>query len=90
MKDQLEQALQINYTDIFEWTQTSAGRIMIDRRAMLLYHPTDHAEELEVITRWLIMHHVEVSSPWNDGCWDYFRQQISDGQSGIILVGHSS
>jgi chromo domain-containing protein 1 len=88
LKDKLEQALKLNFVDLFEWDQTTAGRTMVDRRAMLLFHPLNHAEELEIITRWLLMHHVEVSSAWYEGSWDYFRQQTSENRSGIILVGH--
>lgn len=82
----IEQALQIEFADVFEWGENEKGKIMLDRRAMLLYHPEDHCKELEVITRWLLMHHVEVSSVFQDGCWDYFRQQTTKGRSGVIIV----
>jgi len=87
LNEAIEQALKIDFTDLFEWSQDENGHTMSDRRALLLYHPVDHFEELEVITRWLLMHHVEVSSAWHEGCWDYFRQQIAKGGSGVVIVG---
>lgn len=86
-KDIIDNALQISFNDLFEWGEDVTGKTMLDRRALLLYHPEDHVEDLEIITRWLLMHHVEVSNPWYDGCWDHFRQQIAKGGSGIVMVG---
>jgi hypothetical protein len=90
LKLSIEQALKVDFTDIFKWGEDQNGPIMMDRKALLLYHPEDHSEELEMITRWLLMHHVEVSSVWSAGCWDYFRQQITTGGSGVIVVSDSS
>jgi hypothetical protein len=90
LKLSIEQALKVDFTDIFEWGEDKNGPIMLDRKALLLFHPEDHSEELEIITRWLLMHHVEVSSVWSAGCWDYFRQQITTGGSGVIVVSDSS
>lgn len=86
MKDRLEQALQISFVDLFAWNQDESSAVMLERRAMLLFHPVHHAEEVEIITRWLLMHHVEVSSAWHEGSWVYFRQQITEERSGVILV----
>jgi chromo domain-containing protein 1 len=86
LNENIEQALKINFLDLFEWGRDEKGKIMLDRRVLLLYHPVDHAEDLEVITRWLLMHHVEVSSPWFQGCWDYYQQQLDNGGSGIVIV----
>lgn len=88
MKDRLEQALQISFVDLFAWSQDESSAVMLERRAMLLFHPVHHAEEVEIITRWLLMHHVEVSSAWYEGSWDYFRQQITEERSGVILVSN--
>lgn len=60
---------------------------ILDRRAFLIFHPGDHSKELELITRWLLMHHVEVCSFWFDGSWDYFRQKVKAGGSGVVIVG---
>lgn len=81
----LEQALKVNFTQLFELGEDS----MLDRRAMLFYHPVDHYEELELITRYLLLHNVEVSSAWNEGCWEYFRKQITRGGTGVVIVSQS-
>jgi chromo domain-containing protein 1 len=62
---------------------------VLDRRAFLVYHGEQHAEYLNVITRWLLMHHVEVFSACSEGAWDRFQQQIRGGGSGVIIVSHT-
>lgn len=57
-----------------------------ERKALLLYHPEDHSEDLELITRWLLMHECEVGNMWYDGAWSHFRQEMADGKSGILIV----
>jgi len=42
--------------------------------------------EFEIITRWLLMHHVQVSSASYAGGWADFQQQILKGGTGIIIV----
>jgi hypothetical protein len=42
--------------------------------------------ELDLITRWLLMHHVEVSNTWYDGAWSHFRELTIDGRSGVVIV----
>lgn len=86
LKHTIEETVKIKFDDLFGWSSSGNSVSMVNRRAILLYHPEDHSEELEVITRWLLMHYVEVSSAWYNGSWDYFRQQILKGRSGIILV----
>lgn len=55
--------------------------------AVLLFHPVDHIEELELITRWLLLHHVAVLNGWSDGFWDIFRAQMSDpAVTGTVIV----
>lgn len=56
------------------------------RQAMLLYHPNEHTQELELITRWLLMHSVKVASLWYDGAWNRFREDVAERKSGIIIV----
>jgi hypothetical protein len=86
LKHAIEEAVKIEFNNLFGWSSSGNSLTMVNRRAILLYHPEDHSEELEVITRWLLMHHVEVSSAWYNGSWDYFRQQILKGGSGVIMV----
>lgn len=59
---------------------------MMSRKAFLLFHPQQHLEELDIITRWLLMHHVEVGNAWFDGSWEHFKEQILHGESGVIIV----
>ncbi|KAH8716840.1 hypothetical protein GQ44DRAFT_730366 [Phaeosphaeriaceae sp. PMI808] len=86
MKDLIEQALKIDFISLFEWGEDEMGQVMLDKRALLVYNPKYHSEELEVLTRWLLIHHVEVSSAWFEGCWDYFQRQIAKGGSGIVIA----
>jgi hypothetical protein len=81
-----EHALKIDFVSLFERGEDGNGKLMLDRRALLLYHPVSHAEDMEAITRWLLMHHVEVYSPWYDGCWDQYTQHLNAGGSGIVIV----
>ena len=60
--------------------------VRLDRRAFLLFHPEDHAEEHELIVRWLLMHHVEVYTLLVDGAWDHFESKILGGGSGVIMA----
>lgn len=80
MKAKIEQACTLDFTDMFK---------SVDRKAFLLFHPEEHAEELDIIMRWLLMHHVEVGNAWYDGSWDYFKHQILKGGSGVIIVSCS-
>jgi hypothetical protein len=86
MTRDIELALKITFTDLFEWGDDGTKRIMLDRKAFLLYHPTDHTEQLDLITRWLLMHHVEVCSAWLPGGWHYYKQLVARGWSGIVIV----
>jgi hypothetical protein len=88
MKQLLDQFMKITFTDLFAWGENESGKIMLDRRACLLFHPVSHLKSLNLITRWLLLHHVEVSSPWYAGFWDYYTQQLCNGGSGIIIVSH--
>ncbi|KAF2129023.1 hypothetical protein P153DRAFT_431837 [Dothidotthia symphoricarpi CBS 119687] len=84
MKQKIEQICKLDFTDMFTGNRDEGA--IVDRRAFLLYHPQDHVEELDLITRWLLMHHVEVGNAWYDGSWDHFKQQITGGGSGIIIA----
>lgn len=58
----------------------------LGRRAMMLYSPEHHPEATDLITRWLLMHDVQVSNLWYDGAWTQFHKDASEGKSGIIIV----
>jgi hypothetical protein len=71
---------------MFTYNHDQNSDAISDRRAFVLFHPEDHMEELELITRWLLMHHVEVYSFWSDGAWKHFKEQIAKGGTGVIIV----
>ncbi|KAH7412140.1 hypothetical protein DE146DRAFT_602329, partial [Phaeosphaeria sp. MPI-PUGE-AT-0046c] len=85
-KREIEVALKTEFTALFEWSDDGSDRVMLERRALLIFHPVDHQEELELLTRWLLMHHVEVSNAWFPGAWPYYKQRIIAGGSGIVIV----
>lgn len=85
-KHEIEEALHVTFTSLFEWSDNGAERVMLDRKALLVFHPVDHQEELELLTRWLLLYHVEVSNAWLPGAWYYHREQIITGGSGIVIV----
>lgn len=62
------------------------GRIPLQRKAFLLYHPVEHKAELDLVTAFLLMHNVEVFPSWMAGAWDCFRQDMVQGGPGVILV----
>ncbi|KAF2006186.1 hypothetical protein P154DRAFT_529874 [Amniculicola lignicola CBS 123094] len=82
MKCVIEEATQLNFQKIF----AGNGTALLSRRAFLFFHPEQHAEELELITRWLLMHHVEVSNFWTDGSWGPFTNHVTRGGTGVILT----
>lgn len=82
MKQRIEHALKIKFKDMFNW----GNDVILDRKAFLLFHPVDHAEELELLTRWLLMHHVDISNPWFQGGWEHFTEQLANGGSGVVIV----
>ncbi|PZC97145.1 hypothetical protein A1F95_04945 [Pyrenophora tritici-repentis] len=77
-------ALKLNFKDMF--ARSDGANPFVDRRAFLFYHPEQHAEELALITRWLMMYHVQIGSATHEGAWEHFRQQIEQGGSGIIIA----
>ena len=84
LKKSIESACKLDFMDMFEGDKENT---VLDRRAFVIFHPGDHSKELELITRWLLMHHVEVCSFWFDGSWDYFRLKVKAGGSGVVIVG---
>ncbi|KAF2878196.1 hypothetical protein BDV95DRAFT_480552 [Massariosphaeria phaeospora] len=86
LKRKIEDICKLDFKIIFQYNGDGLKESVLDRRAFLIFHPEDHSEELELITRWLVMHHVEVCSFWFEGSWDYFKGQISDGGTGVIIT----
>jgi chromo domain-containing protein 1 len=79
----------LEFEDMFASNDGEEAVNLVQSRAFLMYHPEDHFEDLEVITRWLLLHHVQVASASYQGAWAVFKQQILQGGSGIIIVCNS-
>lgn len=77
---------KLDFQDMFATNDSETTIDPVERRAFLFFHPEDHFVELEVIVRWLLMHHVQVSSASYTGGWADFQQQILEGGTGIIIV----
>jgi len=86
LKQGIENACKLNFTEIFSYNYDQHSEAVLDRRAFVLFHPEDHMEELELITRWLLMHHVDVYSFWSDGAWHRFKEGIFKGETGVIIA----
>ena len=61
---------------------------ILERRAMLLYSPHDHSQEVELITRWLLMHDVKVNL-WYDGAWSISEEDAAREEPAVIIVSLS-
>ena len=83
---QIERFYNLDITEMFSSGVPGREDDVLERRAMLLYHPEDHSEEIELITRWALMHNVEVGNLWYDGAWNHFQQDVVNGRTGIIIV----
>jgi hypothetical protein len=86
MSEAIEKALGFSFKDLFSWGDDKNGPIMLDRRAFLLYHPEDHLKELDLITRCLMGHHVEIGSAWFEGSWQAYAQKLLQTGSGVVFV----
>lgn len=87
MKLKIERALKTDFLHMFQWSQDERGKNMLDRKAFLLYHPVENQEELELVTRWLWLNHVEVSNARFEGAWEqYAREYVEKKHSSGILV----
>ncbi|KAF2710940.1 hypothetical protein K504DRAFT_465972 [Pleomassaria siparia CBS 279.74] len=82
-KEMVETACKLDFTDMFG-NDGEGG--FLNGKAFLVYHPGDHAKQMELIARWLLLHDVEVCSFWLDGSWEYFKQDIMGGGSGVIIA----
>jgi chromo domain-containing protein 1 len=85
LKTSIEQACRLDFTDMFS-INVNEREVALAKRAFLVFHPEAHAAEIDLITRWLLMHHVAVSNTWYDGAWNYFREQTIESGSGIVIV----
>ncbi|KAH3915015.1 hypothetical protein HBH56_083340 [Parastagonospora nodorum] len=89
MKLKIEKVLKTDFSHMFQWSQDEGEKSMLDRKAFLLYHPVDNQEELELMTRWLMLHHVEVRNAYFEGAWrQYAREHVEQKSSSGILVVH--
>jgi chromo domain-containing protein 1 len=86
LNHRIETVCKLNFKEMFSYNGQGNGDIALDRRAFLIYHSQDHMRELELITRWLLMHHVEVFSLWSDGAWEQFWNGTRQGETGVIIV----
>ena len=80
----IESIFQLDYGDVFG--DAHEVEKMLDPLAFVLFHPEHEHEKLELITRWLLMHHVEVCPIWIHGSWEYFLEKIEAGGTGVILA----
>ncbi|CAI6328565.1 unnamed protein product [Periconia digitata] len=87
LKKRIEQACKLNFKEMFVYNSETVQDATLDKRAFLVFHPCHHLEELEVLTRWLLIHHVEVFNFWsNGGEWDAFKNEIAQGGTGIVIT----
>jgi chromo domain-containing protein 1 len=82
----IELACKLNFKDMFASNDGEKDISLLDRKAFLVYHPEQHSEELAVITRWLLMHHVQIGNAHYEGAWEHFQLQIRKEGSGVIIV----
>ncbi|KAF1961457.1 hypothetical protein CC80DRAFT_464352 [Byssothecium circinans] len=86
-KKKMEAVCRLNFEDMFTYNGSDDAEAILERRAFLFYHPTDHAEELEMMTRWLLTHRVEVFNFWSEGSWEQFQKETrDDGRTGVIMA----
>jgi chromo domain-containing protein 1 len=86
MSEAMEKALGFNFENLFSWGDDENGPIMLDHRALLLYHPEDHLKELDLITRCLMGHHVNIGSAWFEGSWQAYAEEVLKTGSGVVFV----
>ncbi|KAF2742168.1 hypothetical protein M011DRAFT_472483 [Sporormia fimetaria CBS 119925] len=58
----------------------------LDKKAFMIFHPAEHLKELDMITRWLLAHSVEVYPLGKAGAWEAFSRHILAGGTGTILA----
>lgn len=86
LKHEIEKTLKLDFSKMFVYNNDQFSDTTLERCAFLLFHPEEHMEELELITRWLLLHHVKLYSFRSDGAWDHFKRQITVGRTGTIIA----
>lgn len=82
----IERVCELDFDDMFTVQDALGKPLKLDRRAFIMHDPEEQKEELELISRWLMMQHVEISSAWHDGGWDYFQRKTIAGKTGVVIV----
>ncbi|KAF2182796.1 hypothetical protein K469DRAFT_711489 [Zopfia rhizophila CBS 207.26] len=82
LKTTIGLACKLDFKTLFTWN----GGMPLERSAFLCFHPGEHKAELELMTRWLLLHQVEVHTLWIPGSWDCFTQKIAKGGTGVVLA----
>jgi chromo domain-containing protein 1 len=85
LRTRINSVCKLDFEDMLS-NDSEAVSNPVERRAFVMFHPRDHFVELDIITRWLLMHHVQVSSASYVGGWADFQQQVQKRGSGIIIV----
>ncbi|KAF1829423.1 hypothetical protein BDW02DRAFT_561180 [Decorospora gaudefroyi] len=86
LRAKLENICKLNLQTMFASNDGEDVINLLDRRAFLIYHPDHQSEELALLTRWLLMHHVVIGNAYSEGAWQHFQQQIRKGGSGVIIA----
>jgi chromo domain-containing protein 1 len=86
LKAAVDSVWKLNFEDMFASNDGGENVNLVERRAFVISHPEDHFREIDIITRWLLVHHVQVGSANYPGAWADFAQQIQQGGSGIVIV----
>lgn len=85
LKAKIEKLWDLDFAKMFN-SGIPGDNDMLERQAMLLYDPQEHPEEIELLTRWLLMHNVKVANLWYGGSWTQFREDVAERKSGVIIV----
>ncbi|PSN67813.1 hypothetical protein BS50DRAFT_349495 [Corynespora cassiicola Philippines] len=83
MNQMIEQVCNLNYAEMFQ-----SDYDVLQPNAFLAFHPELHVKEIELLTRWLIMQHVQVYNFWFDGAWDSFKTLVLDEEGTGIIITH--
>lgn len=86
MLDRIEAALKVKFVELFERGFPTSDPLAVQRIAFLAYHPQRDTELIELLTRYLMMHEVEVCNTWYTGSWDHFKNRLLEVGEGIIIV----
>ncbi|KAJ4992798.1 hypothetical protein SVAN01_01844 [Stagonosporopsis vannaccii] len=84
IRSKIESIYNLDIIDMF--CPLFSGDDTLERQAMLLFDPKEHPEDVELITRWLLLHKVKVTNLWYSGAWSQFRDDVAKHKSGVIVV----